>query len=114
VARGDIYWVEIPYSAGTAGREQSGRRPSIVVQSDSSANLSTVMIVPTTSNTNALRFPHTIEVKPSSANGLSQTSILLVFQLRAIDKRRVVRKIGTLEQIYLDRLDIEIKSLLDL
>lgn len=114
MARGDIYWVEIPYSAGSAGREQAGRRPAIAVQSDNSTNLPTIMIVPTTANISALRFPHTIEVKPSSANKLTQISVLLVFQLRAIDRRRIIKKIGTLEQFYLEQLDTEIKSLLNL
>lgn len=114
MARGDVYWINIPYPRGTAGREQAGMRPAIAVQSDNSSQLPTIVVIPTTTKTAALRFPHTVEVNPSSTNGFTQTSILLIFQLRAIDKNRIVRQIGKLEQEYLEQIDTEIKNLLEL
>ncbi|HFQ94720.1 MAG TPA: type II toxin-antitoxin system PemK/MazF family toxin [Anaerolineae bacterium] len=114
MARADVFWVNIPYPKGAAGREQAGWRPAIAVQSNSSSNLPTVIIVPATTKMSALRFPHTIEVKPSKTNGFNQTSVLLVFQLRAIDKNRIVRKIGRLEPAYMEKLEKEIKNLLEL
>ena len=114
MARGDVFWVNIPYPRGTAGREQAGQRPAIAVQSDNASRLPTIMVVPTTTKVAALRFPYTIEVIPSETNGFIKTSILLVFQLRAIDKERIIEQVGKLEQEYLDQLDRELKSLLDL
>jgi len=114
MARGDVLYIELPSPGVGTGREQAGRRPAVVVQTDSTSGLSTIMIIPLTSQLSATRFAHTIQVAPSSANGLTQPSILLVFQLRAIDRRRVLNKIGELEQHYLAQLDNEIKNLLGL
>jgi mRNA-degrading endonuclease toxin of MazEF toxin-antitoxin module len=72
------------------------------------------MVVPLTSNLEALRFPYTIRVEPSATNGLSQQSVLLVFQLRAIDRSRITGSLGKLEQEYLEQLDEEMRRLLAL
>ncbi|MCB9433622.1 MAG: type II toxin-antitoxin system PemK/MazF family toxin [Ardenticatenaceae bacterium] len=114
MARGDVLMVELPYPRGRDGHEQVGTRPAVVVQSNAAQDISTLIIVPATSNLKAIRFPYTIEVVPSSQNGLSQKSILLVSQMRAMDKTRVVRTLGTLEKHYLTQLDEEIMSLLSL
>jgi mRNA interferase MazF len=87
----------------------------VAVQADPpAAALPTVMIVPFTSQLSALRFPYTIKIEPSALNGLTQPSVLLVFQLRAIDRRRILTTIGRLEQVYLDQLDAEMQRLLSL
>ena len=70
------------------------------------------MVAPITSNLNALRFVFTVKVDPSSENGLIQTSIIMIFQMRAIDKSRVIRKIGKLSDEDLQRVDAEIWKLL--
>lgn len=115
MARGDILRVDLPAPADSAGREQIGNRPAIVVQTDvTTAQLPTVMIVPFTSNLAATRFPHTLCVDPSAQNGLTRRSVLLVFQLRALDKRRLGNKIGHLEEYYLQQLEAEIRRLLNL
>ncbi len=115
MARGDVLLVELQSPAGSAGHEQTGRRPAIAVQTDAaSANLPTLIIVPLTGKLSALRFPHTIRVEPSNVNGLNQPSVLLAFQLRAIDRRRILETIGRLEQDYLDQLDAEMRHMLSL
>ncbi len=110
MARGDVLRVELP---AQAGKEQAGVRPAVAVQADE-ADSPTLMIVPFTSQLEALRFTHTIRVEPSAANGLTLPSVLLVFQLRAIDRRRIVSTIGRLEPNYLDQLEAELYRLLDL
>jgi mRNA interferase MazF len=113
--RGDIVLVNLPQTADGAGHEQVGTRPALIVHDDATSDtLSVVMIVPFTSNLNAQRFPHTILVQPSKANGLSMPSVLLVFQLRAIDKQRVTKKIGHLEDELMGKVNHEIKDLLGL
>ena len=114
MARGDVVLVNLPEVA-SAGHEQIGRRPALVVHDDATENaLSVIMIVPFTSNLNAKRFPHTIIVPPSHQNGLSVESILLVFQLRAIDRNRISKVLGHLEKEILVQVDKELRSLLGL
>lgn len=114
MARGDVLRVELPPPGG-AGHEQAGRRPAIAVQADvTGVNLPTLMIVPLTGNLSALRFPYTIRVEPSDVNGLAEPSVLLAFQLRAIDRRRILATIGRLEQEYLNQLDDEMRRMLSL
>lgn len=111
--RGDIVFVRLPRVAGQSGHEQIGRRPALVIHNNETANqLSVIMVVPMTSNLNAERFSHTILVEPSATNGLNTTSVLLVFQLRAIDKKRIERKIGTLESSVMENVNKELKKLL--
>ena len=93
-APGEIYWVAFPSSEG---REQAGQRPALVIQ-EASLNLSlpTTLVVPITSNLKASVFPGTIIIDPTEQNGLSVRSVLLVFQLRAIDKRRFLNRAGAI------------------
>jgi mRNA interferase MazF len=115
MTRGDIVLVNLPQAARVAGHEQVGTRPALVVHEDATSNtLSVVMIVPFTSNLKAQGFPHTILIQPSRQNGLSMPSVLLVFQLRAIDRQRVSKKIGHLEDEIMGKVNQEIKDLLDL
>ena len=111
--RGDLYWVEFPPASG---REQAGRRPALVVESGApSSRLPTVVVVPITSRLEALRFANTLEVAPSRENGLQAPSVLLVFQVRAIDKRRMVPPpMGTLEPVYLEKTERLLRQLLAL
>jgi len=115
MGRGDIATVDLPAPLGPTGHEQVGSRPAIVVQTDiAGIELPTTIVVPLTSNLSATRFPHTIYVVPSTQNGLSKPSVLLVFQLRAIDKSRLGNKIGNLEHHYLQELESEMRVLLGL
>ena len=115
MARGDIWAVDLPVPADRAGHEQVGYRPATVVQTDiTDAALPTTMMVPLTSNLGALRFPHTFRVDPSPQNGLAQPSVLLVFQLRAVDKRRLGDRVGRLAPHHLQQLEAEIRHLLAL
>jgi mRNA interferase MazF len=115
MARGDVVIVNLPVPADRPGHEQVGYRPAIVVQTDDAdANLPTTMVVPMTSNLSAMRFSHTFRVDPSPQNGLTKPSVLLVFQLRAIDRGRLGKTIGHLERHHLQQLESEIRLLLDL
>ena len=115
MTRGDIVLVNLPQAADGAGHEQVGTRPALVVQDDAtSETLSVIMILPFTSNLKAQRFPYTILIQPSTRNGLSTPSVLLVFQLRAIDKKRVTKKIGDLEDELMLKVNAEMKDLLGL
>ncbi len=91
---GDLYWVEFPTGGGHA---QSGRRPAIVLQAtDAIAALPTVLLMPLTTQMDALRFPGTALVQPDRINGLRRSSVALAFQMTAVDKRFISAQIGTL------------------
>ena len=109
---GEIYSVEIPSSNG---HEQAGTRPAIVIQAPQFENrLPTVLIVPLTSRLTAQTFPGTLTIQPDAENNLTMTSVALVFQLRAIDKRRLKRKIGRISDALLAQVQQVMKELLQL
>ncbi|MGI8467786.1 MAG: type II toxin-antitoxin system PemK/MazF family toxin [Pyrinomonadaceae bacterium] len=104
MARGDVLLINLPVSDG---REQSGRRPAVAVQTNISGE-PMLMIAPITSNLSAARFSFSVKIEPSKENGLTQVSIVMIFQMRAIDKNRIVREIGKLSAEDLKRVDAEI------
>ena len=106
--KGEIWLVELPFPLG---HEQTGTRPAIIM-SDLEADIS--IVIPLTSNIQALRFPHTLEIKKSTNNGLETDSIALVFQLRAIDKSRLRKRLGNLETTILTKIDGMIRKLLNI
>ena len=107
---GDVYSVEIPSSDG---HEQAGTRPAIIAQAAQFADrLPTVLIVPLTSRLAAHSFPGTFLIQPDSDNNLNVASVALVFQLRAIDKRRLRRRLGRLSASDLSQVQDQMKVLL--
>ena len=96
---GDLYWVELRASGG---RAQAGRRPAIILQQTS--NLPTVLVVPITSQQDALRFPGTVLIESTKENGLRHDSVALVFQLTAIDIRHVTNHLGVASQEVMENI----------
>jgi mRNA interferase MazF len=91
---GEIYWVEFP--AG-AGRAQAGRRPAVIMQNDAAtARLPTVLVVPLTTQQDALRFPGTVLIEPDKQNRLPQPSVALLFQLTSLDQKFLGKRLGRL------------------
>ena len=78
--KGEIWFIEIP---PLNGHEQAGTRPAVIFSTSSTAN--TVIIIPFTTNVQALRFPFTLVIEPSKENGLTDESVALIFQIRVID-----------------------------
>ncbi len=111
--RNDIVMVELPPPLGGTGREQTGCRPAVVAQ-DETPGLPTILVAPLTSQLGALRFSHTLRVEPSTENGLSTPSVILLFQLQVVDKRRVQRVVGKLEEQYVEQFDSGLRQLLKL
>ena len=104
--KGDLWNVEIP---ATNGHEQSGIRPAIVL---SEGEAGVAMIVPLTSKLQSLKYRYTVEVIASNQNGLKATSVALVFQLRAIDSKRLKEKIGVLDAKTMEEIEKQAKLLL--
>jgi mRNA interferase MazF len=89
--RGDVCLVNL---ASGLGHEQTGSRPAIIL---ATTDTKIVVVIPITGNTDALRFSHTLLLKPTAKNGLHSNSVALVFHIRAVDMRRVERVYGHLE-----------------
>lgn len=114
MAKGDVVFIDIPQPAGSAGHEQTGLRPGIIMSVDGSPVHRLITVIPLTSKLRAERFRYTIRIEPTKENGLSVPSIALVFQLSSYDQSRIVRVIGRLEQEYLIRIDAMLKDMLGL
>ena len=106
---GDIHWVEFPRGNG---REQQGRRPAIVMQSDHYAgSLPTTLVIPLSTAKRALRFAGTSLIAATPESGLRQESVALVFQFRAIDRNRVKEKLGSITVTDLEAVFDELRKL---
>jgi mRNA-degrading endonuclease toxin of MazEF toxin-antitoxin module len=89
VTVGEVRWVDLPTRGG---RAQAGRRPAIIVQSTST--LPTTLVIPLTTQLDALRFSGTVLVEADSQNGLRRASVALVFQLTVVDSRYLADRLG--------------------
>jgi mRNA-degrading endonuclease toxin of MazEF toxin-antitoxin module len=99
VIAGEVRWVELPARGGHA---QAGRRPAIIVQNISS--LPTTLLIPLTTQLDALRFPGTLLVEKDAANGLLQSSVALVFQLTAVDNRFIRERLGIVSEVMIESI----------
>jgi mRNA interferase MazF len=102
VKRGDIYYADL---SPVVGSEQGGIRPVLVIQNDVGNKYSpTVIAAAITSKINKAKMPTHIEL---SANeyGLNKDSVILLEQIRTIDKRRLREKIGKLDELMMKSVD---------
>lgn len=106
--KGELWRVRLP---ALGGRSQHGIRPVVVLADH---NLPVVVIIPCTSNLEALRFRFTVRVNSSSKNGLDTASVAMAFQLLAVDRRFFEEKIGVLEKSLIEELDQTVKTMLAL
>jgi mRNA interferase MazF len=109
MTRGDLLLVSLPASNN---REQSGVRPALAVQTTSTKN-PMLIVAPITSNLNALRFLFTFALQPTIENGLTEPSVVMLFQIRAIDKNRIIKKIGQISTDEMKHIDAEIRKMLE-
>jgi mRNA interferase MazF len=107
--RGEVWKVDIPF---TPGHAQAGERPAVIVQdAPFIATLPTVLVVPFTGSQSATRFPATVLVQPDGQNGLTIPSVALVFQMRVLDQRCCLQRLGVLEAATLDQIFAELDKL---
>ncbi len=100
VKRGDIYYADL---SPVVGSEQGGLRPVLIVQNDVGNKYSpTVIAAAITSQVGKNRLPTHIDVLAdhsgkNESHGLAKDSIILLEQIRTIDKRRLKEKMGHLD-----------------
>ena len=102
VKRGDIFYADL---SPVIGSEQGGVRPVLVIQNDVGNKFSpTVIVAAVTSQINKAKLPTHVEI---SANdfGLAKDSVILLEQIRTVDKRRLREKIGKLSDVLMHHVD---------
>ena len=102
VKRGDIFYADL---SPVVGSEQGGTRPVLIVQNDTGNKHSpTVIAAAITSQTNKAKLPTHIELAGRSV-GLTKDSVVLLEQIRTIDKRRLREHMGRLDESMMNRVD---------
>jgi len=95
IKKGDLYFADL---SPVMGSEQGGIRPVLVVQNDVGNKFSpTIIVAAITSRRNKADLPTHVEIE-ADGNGLSKNSVILLEQLRTIDKRRLKERIGTIDK----------------
>ena len=93
VKRGDVFYADL---SPVVGSEQGGIRPVLIIQNDVGNKFSpTIIAAAITSQINKAKIPTHIEIKAGEV-GLNKDSVVLLEQLRTLDKRRLKKKIGNL------------------
>ena len=102
VKRGDIYYADL---SPVVGSEQGGLRPVLIVQNDTGNKHSpTVIAAAITSQLGKARLPTHIEVHAADS-GLNRDSVILLEQIRTLDKSRLRERMGMLSGDAMNRVD---------
>ena len=102
IKKGDLYFADL---SPVMGSEQGGIRPVLVVQNDVGNKYSpTIIVAAITSRRNKADLPTHVELA-AAENGLSKNSVVLLEQLRTIDKKRLTERIGTIDRTRLPEVN---------
>jgi len=105
IKRGDIYYADL---SPVVGSEQGGLRPVLIVQNDVGNRYSpTVIAAAITSRMGKTRLPTHIDIYAKEV-GLAKDSVILLEQIRTLDKRRLREKMGHLEDSVMQRVNTAI------
>ena len=111
IKRGDIYYADL---SPVVGSEQGGMRPVLIVQNDIGNKYSpTVIAAAITSRQSKAKLPTHITIDARDC-GLSKDSVVLLEQVRTIDKQRLREKICHIEGELQERVDAALRVSLDL
>jgi len=102
VRRGQIYYADL---SPVVGSEQGGTRPVLVIQNDVGNKYSpTVIACAVTSQMTKAKLPTHIELRQGQF-GLPKDSVVLLEQIRTLDKRRLKEKLGQLDEKTMEKVD---------
>lgn len=102
IKRGDILYADL---SPVIGSEQGGVRPVLVVQNDIGNKYSpTVIVSAITSQINKAKLPTHVEIN-GTEYGLNKDSVILLEQIRTIDKKRLREKIGHFDQEMMEKVN---------
>ena len=102
IKRGYLYYADL---SPVVGSEQGGVRPVLIIQNDIGNKYSpTVIVASITSQINKAKLPTHIEIS-AHEYGLNKDSVILLEQIRTIDKKRLREKIGCLDKNMMLKVD---------
>lgn len=102
IKRGDIYYADL---SPVIGSEQGGIRPVLIVQNDVGNKFSpTVIAAAITSQKDKSRLPTHIYLHSQDC-GLAKDSVVLLEQIRTLDKRRLKERMGNLDSMSMSKID---------
>ena len=102
ISRGDIYYADL---RPVVGSEQGGIRPVVILQNNvGNRHSPTVIAAPITSRLGKSRLPTHVTLD-GSADRLHRGSVILLEQLRTIDKSRLMERIGMLNPPEMERIN---------
>jgi len=102
VKRGDVFYADL---SPVVGSEQGGVRPVLVIQNDIGNRFSpTVIVAAITAQIQKAKLPTHVEIE-AKAHGLDRDSVVLLEQIRTIDKQRLTDKITHLEEEMMRKVD---------
>ena len=111
IKRGDIFYADL---RPVVGSEQGGIRPVLIIQNDvGNRHSPTVICAAITSKMNKAKLPTHIEID-ASAYGIEKDSVILLEQLRTIDKRRLKDQVCHLDSAMLDKVNHALEISLEL
>ena len=106
VKRGEIYYADL---SPVVGSEQGGVRPVLIIQNDTGNRYSpTVIAAAITSQTGKARLPTHIELPVEQECGLTRDSLVLLEQVRTLDKRRLRERMGRVDDQVMEKIDTAI------
>ena len=103
IKRGEIYYADL---SPVVGSEQGGVRPVLVIQNDIGNKYSpTVIVAAITSQLSKAKIPTHVELSASEYN-LPKDSVVLLEQIRTIDKRRLRENLSTLDALKMKQVNL--------
>ena len=98
--RGEIYYADL---SRTVGSEQEGVRPVLIIQNDTGNRHSpTTIIAAITASTTRRKFPTHV---PIAVGKIKVGSMVLLEQIRTIDKSRLIERVDKLDEITMEKVD---------
>ncbi|MCL6610124.1 MAG: type II toxin-antitoxin system PemK/MazF family toxin [Peptococcaceae bacterium] len=111
VRRGDIFFADL---SPVVGSEQGGTRPVLILQNDIGNQYSpTTIVAAITSQIDKAKLPTHVEVR-AGEGGLERDSVILLEQIRTIDKSRLMEKVATLNEDMMKKVNQAIEISLGL
>ena len=103
VKRGDVFFADL---SPVVGSEQGGTRPVLIIQNDIGNRFSpTVIIAAITAQIQKAKLPTHVEID-AKKYGFERDSVILLEQLRTIDKSRLTDRITQLDEALMEKVDI--------
>lgn len=111
VRRGDVFYAHLN---PVIGSEQGGTRPVLIIQNDIGNQYSpTTIVAAITSQISKAKLPTHVEIS-AAKSGLERDSVILLEQIRTIDKSRLKQKIAVLDEEIMEKVNIAIEISLGL